>query len=85
MKPYAVYAGTSFFVVPASTTAEARKLALEVTGFKHKPYLARDWNIRPATQEEVDRYAAMADAKGKSRSTAATAKNPPRSTRERLC
>jgi alkanesulfonate monooxygenase SsuD/methylene tetrahydromethanopterin reductase-like flavin-dependent oxidoreductase (luciferase family) len=83
-KPYAVYAGLSFFVVPADTTEDARAKALEVTGLTTKPYLARDWNIRPATPEEVNRYAAMADAKGKSRPTAASAKNPPKSVKGRL-
>jgi hypothetical protein len=79
-----VYAGLSVTMVEAVTYKEAKKAALAHFGFEHKPYLARDWKIRVACDEEKKRYAALADAYRRSQKTASTAKRTTKTAKERL-
>jgi hypothetical protein len=51
---------------------------------ENKPYLAKEWNVRPATPDEVRLYAAQADGQRPSQPTARVVKQPRKSTQERL-
>jgi hypothetical protein len=84
MHAYAVYAGLSMTIVRADTITEARQTAIEKLGVEHKPYLAKDWEVHRATDGEVARYAAMADAVGASKPTARSAREGLPNTKARL-
>lgn len=81
---YAVFMGAgNWMVVPAEDADKAQERALQELGFPCKTYLARDWNIRPATDEEVDLYARLVDTQPR-QSMTAKAKRPSRSVRRKL-
>lgn len=84
LRPYAVYAGTSFTIVMAASIDEARKTMLVNMDLERKPWLARDWRIHRASREERDRYVALADNLRRSQPSASAAKRPRATTADRL-
>jgi hypothetical protein len=76
MTNWIIFAGTSVTIERADTSEEARKklLASLPSHQRHKPWLADRWTVRPATEEEVRRYAAFADAKRPAEPTLKTTK-----------
>jgi hypothetical protein len=81
---YVVYMGSSFGIVVARSVADAREQLLLDMGCERKPWVARDWRIHRASEDERRRYAALADASRGSQPTAKTAKKPPVPRGERL-
>jgi hypothetical protein len=53
-----IRAGLSTILVWAATAEDAQRVALTETGFWAKPWVARDWIIRPATDDEVREFEA---------------------------
>lgn len=66
----------------AETEEGARKDALEKHGLKYKPYLARDWKVRVATEAELRLYANQADNRRPSQPTAKVPENPGKAQRK---
>jgi hypothetical protein len=60
-KPWIVLAPLTQMMVKAPDEDAARQKALVMAGYGSKPYLARDWVIRPATEAEVTKYATWVD------------------------
>jgi hypothetical protein len=73
-------------IVPATDEDEAKRkvLAASPHGLSNKIYLARDWTVREATAEEIERYTVWADNWRPSQPTWKTTKNPRKPTQERL-
>ena len=88
--PWIVYMGFSIGVVEhADSEALARQQMERDMGTENKPWIARRWTVRMATEEELRQYAAWADGYRPSEATAKTAKRaatkkPRKSVQERL-
>lgn len=48
-------------VVDATDPEHARRYIAERLGYENKPWLVRDLEITPATDEQIERYLAVAD------------------------
>lgn len=81
---WTVVAPLRMFLVEAGSEKQAREKALKHTGYEHKPYLARGWQFRIATEDDKKKYAAFAEAHRKSEPTVRTAKRKTKSARDRL-
>lgn len=73
-----------FAVVQAPTRGEALDAFMKDLGYETKPYLAESLDVHEASVEELRRYAALADAQHRSRTTEASVKNKTKSVHERL-
>ena len=49
----------NYFLVEAGSVDQARAKALKDLGYEHKPYVGREWEIRPATDEDKTLYVAF--------------------------
>lgn len=56
-----VFAGLSIAVVEASSPETAKEVVLAKMGLDHKPWLAKEWRARLASEYDLRRYAALAD------------------------
>jgi hypothetical protein len=63
-----------FAVVQAPTAKDAVAVALKNLGFEHKPWLGRKLTVKEATEEDLRRYAALAEAHRRSQPTVKSAK-----------
>lgn len=84
MTNWIVIAPLAILVVPALDRDDAIRQMLDNAGLSGRTWLARDWEVRPATEDESRAYSAFSDAHRRSQKTAATAKNPRKPTAERL-
>lgn len=80
---YLVHAGLSIILVEqANSEGDARKKALAKVGLQYKPYLARGWKIRRASEDDLRAYAAHAEGYRPSQPTHKSAKR--KTVQERL-
>lgn len=84
MKNWIVLMPMAVTISPAETEDDARSEVLERFGYERKPWLARDWIVREATDAELTRYAALADNYRPSQPTAKTSAKPRKPTQARL-
>ena len=76
-----VFTPTRVAISQADTADAARKEVLEKHGHGLKPWLARDWKVREATEADLRLYAHQADNRRGSQPTAKVPKNPGRAQR----
>lgn len=79
-----IKAPLTIFIVEAGSEQQARDKARTQLGFEHKPWVARDWEITVATEDDKRLYTAFAEAHRKSEPTIKTATRKTKTARDRL-
>lgn len=81
---WTVIAPTSFVVVEADTQPAAIELVLAAAHLWGRTWLAKDWVIREATEDDVRRYSAAVDGLVAPQKTATTVRARRKPTAERM-